>query len=123
MVCFAEPLEVDDFPLPQKADHIIHIRIVGQTENVVVGEAGFLLRRQILGQICDDVPGDLHSGGRPGIAGGKLRVYAGGVIHKIRVKAGGLDLAVAEVPGELVHQGADHLQMAQLLSTYQGAKR
>lgn len=40
---FAEPLEVHDFPLPQKADHVIHIRIIGQAEDIVVGEARFLL--------------------------------------------------------------------------------
>ena len=39
----AEPLEVDDFPLPQEADHVVDIRVVGQAEDVVVGEAGFLL--------------------------------------------------------------------------------
>ena len=39
----AEALEVDNLPLPQEADHVIHIRIVGQAENVVVGEAGLLL--------------------------------------------------------------------------------
>ena len=39
----AEALEVDDFPLPQKPDDIVHIRIVGQAQDVVIGEAGFLL--------------------------------------------------------------------------------
>lgn len=38
-----EALEVDNFPLPQEADHIVHVRVVGQAENVVVGKAGFLL--------------------------------------------------------------------------------
>ena len=34
---------MDDFPLPQEADHVVDIRVVGQAEDVVVGEAGFLL--------------------------------------------------------------------------------
>ncbi len=38
-----EALEVDNFPLPQEADHIVHVRVVGQAENVVVGKAGLLL--------------------------------------------------------------------------------
>ena len=38
----AKPLEVYDFPLPQKADDIVYVRIVGKTQNVVIGEAGFL---------------------------------------------------------------------------------
>ena len=40
---FAKPLEVDNLPLPQEADGVVYIRIVGQPQNVVVGEAGLLL--------------------------------------------------------------------------------
>lgn len=42
MVCFAEALEVDNLPLTQKADDIVHIRVVGQAENIIVGKACFL---------------------------------------------------------------------------------
>ena len=35
MVCFAEALEVDDFPLAQELNHIVHIRIVTQPQNIV----------------------------------------------------------------------------------------
>lgn len=38
-----EPLEVDDLPLPQEADHVVYIRVVGQAEDVIVGEPGLLL--------------------------------------------------------------------------------
>ena len=40
---FAEPLEVDDLPLPQEADHVVHIRVITETQDIVIGEAGFLL--------------------------------------------------------------------------------
>ena len=43
MVCFAKALEMDDFPFPQKTDDVVHVWIVGQAEDVVVGKAGFLL--------------------------------------------------------------------------------
>lgn len=43
MVCFTKALEVDNFALPQEADDVVHIRVVGETENVVVGESGLLL--------------------------------------------------------------------------------
>lgn len=33
---------MDNFPLSQETDHIIHVRVVRQTENIVVGEAGLL---------------------------------------------------------------------------------
>ena len=37
-----EALEVDHLPLPEELDHVIHIRIVGEPENVVVGDSCFL---------------------------------------------------------------------------------
>ena len=40
---FAEALEVDDLPLPQEADYVVYIRVVGQPENVIVGEPCLLL--------------------------------------------------------------------------------
>lgn len=38
-----EALVVHDFPLPQEAQHVDHVRVVGQAEKVVVGGAGLLL--------------------------------------------------------------------------------
>lgn len=92
MVCFAKTLEMDDFTLPQETDHVAHVGVVGQAEDVVVSEAGFLLGRHVLGQIGDDVSGDLHGGRGPGIAGRELGIDAGGMIHKVGIKAGGSDL-------------------------------
>lgn len=57
---------------------------------------------QILGQISDDVSGDLHGGGRPGIAGRKLRIDSSGVVNKIGVESGSFDLILAEVAGKLM---------------------
>ena len=39
----AKPLEVDDLPLPQELDDIVHIRIIAEPENVVVGYSCLLL--------------------------------------------------------------------------------
>ena len=39
----AEALEVDDLPLAQEADGVVHVRVVGQPQDVVVGETGLLL--------------------------------------------------------------------------------
>ena len=79
---------------------------------------GCTICRQILSQICDHIPGDLHGRGRPGITRGKLRVYAGGMIHKVRIKAGSLDLTLAQISSELMHQRAHHFKVTQLLSTF-----
>ena len=78
---------------------------------------------KILGEVGDGVAGDLHGGGRPGAAGGELREHAGGVIQKIGVKAGGLDLLLGQIPGQLMNQCADHLQMPQFLCTDCGSPR
>ena len=86
MVRFAEALEVNNFPLPEELDNVVDIRVVTHAENVVVGNAGFLLRRQILSQVCDHVPGDLHCGGAPRRAGGGSGVNAGRMIQEVCVK-------------------------------------
>ena len=38
-----EPLEMDDFPFPEEPDHVIHIRVIAEPEDVVVGHPCFLL--------------------------------------------------------------------------------
>ena len=40
---FTESLEMNDLPFPEEADGIAHIRLLHQTQDVVVGGAGFLL--------------------------------------------------------------------------------
>lgn len=67
------------------------------------------IRRQVLSEIGDDIPSNLHGGGGPGIAGGELRIDTGGMVHEIGVESGGPDLIFSEVAGELVDQGAYHL--------------
>ena len=39
----AKPLEVDDLPLPEEFDDIIHIRVIGKPQDVVIGHASLLL--------------------------------------------------------------------------------
>ena len=116
-LCFAEALEMNDFPGPQEFDDIIDVRIVAETQNVVVGDTCFLLRSQIFCQVGDQVALDLHGGGGPGGAGGELRIDAGSMIHKVGVKAGSFDLLLAEIAGQLIDDGSHHLQVSQLLST------
>ena len=40
---FTESLEMNDLPFPEEADGIAHVRFLHQTQDVVVGGAGFLL--------------------------------------------------------------------------------
>lgn len=116
-VWFTETLEVNDLPFAKESDHIIDIRIIGQAEDVIVGKAGLLLCRHVLSEIGNNIASNLHCGGGPGIARGKLRIYPGGVVHKIGIKPGGFDLILIEVACKLMDQSTHHLQVAQFLST------
>lgn len=39
---FAEALEVNHLPFPQELDYVIYIRIIGQTQDVIIGYPGLL---------------------------------------------------------------------------------
>ena len=38
----AKALEVDDLPLPQEADDVVHVRIIAEMQDVIVCDAGLL---------------------------------------------------------------------------------
>ena len=119
----AEALEVDDLPLPEEADDVIDVGVVAEPEDVVIGDSGLLFCGHIFAEVTDHVALDADAGGIPREAGGGSGVDAGGVIHKIRGKGRtAADLLVGEIPGELVDDGADHLQVPQLLGAYRGTK-
>lgn len=108
---------MDDLPLPQEADGRDDIGVINQAQDVIVGGAGFLLGGHILTQVGDGIAGGLKRCRRKGRTAGGLRPDAGGVIDKIGRKAGALDLLDGKIPGELVDNGTDHLQMCQFLGT------
>ena len=80
------------------------------------------LRSQILGQVGDGVALDRHAGGCPGEAGGGSGVDPGGVVDEVGGEGGVLDLGIGHLAGELMDDGADHLQVAQFLCTCIGVK-
>ena len=110
---------MDDLPGTQELDGIIDVRIIGQAQNVVVGQARLLFGGQILRQVGDQVALDGHGRRVPRGAGGGGGIHPGGVIHKIRLVSRLFDLLRRHVPGQLVDDGADDLQVSQLL----GAQR
>lgn len=115
-------LEVDDFPLPQESNDIVDIGVIGHTQNVVIGHPSLLLGGHIFRQVCDDIPLDADACGIPGGAGGGCGIYASGMIDKIGGEASVSQLLLGEVAGELVDDGADHLQVSQLLCSYRGSE-
>ena len=46
--CFTKSLEMDDLPLPEELNYIIHIRVIRKPQDIVVGDPCFLL--------CQGVP-------------------------------------------------------------------
>ena len=61
----AKSLEVDNFPLSQKTDDVVDIWVIGKAENVIIGEAGLLLGRQVFSQVGNDIAGRLDRAGAP----------------------------------------------------------
>lgn len=113
---------MNDLTLAQESDRVIDIRVIRQTQDIVIGHSGLLLGSEVLGQVGDHIALDRHRRRAPGEAGGGRWVYAGGTVHKVGVKAGGFDLLLGEIAGELMDNGADHLQVAQLLRADVGQK-
>ena len=40
---FTEALEVDDFPFPEEFDHVVHIGIIAEPQDIIVSYPRFLL--------------------------------------------------------------------------------
>ena len=57
---FTEPLEVHDLSHAQELDGLADIRILHQTQDIVIGSSRLLLCRHILHQIRDNVAGGLE---------------------------------------------------------------
>ena len=114
----SETLIVYDFPLAEKFQRVPDVGVVDQAEQVVVCDPRLLFGGHILVQVGEQVALDADIVGGPRLRGGGHRPYAGGVIHKIGVKAGFHNFLVAHVPGELMHHGGDHFKMGEFFRAY-----
>lgn len=117
MVCFTEALEVDNLSLAQEVNGVVHIGIIAEPQDVIIGHPGLLLRSQILCQVRDHIALDTDACRVPGRTGGSCRIDAGCVVQEIRGKAALLNLFLCEIPSQLVYDGSDHLQVPQFLGT------
>ena len=113
---------MDDLALAQETDHVVDVRIVRQAQDVVVGDPGFLFGSEVLGQVSDHIALDRHGRRAPREAGRGGGVHPRRAIHEVGVKSGGLDLLLGQAAGQLVNDGADHLQVAKLLGAYKRVK-
>ena len=117
---FAEALVVHDLSFAQELDGVAHVGVIGEPQDVVVRDAGFLLGGEVLVQIGERVPGDGKGRGAERYAGCRDGVYAGGVVDKVGVESLLIDLLGGEVSCELVDDGADHLEVGELFGAYIG---
>ena len=51
-----EALVMNDLTGAQETDRVLHVRVVAQAQNVVIRHAGFLLRGEILIEVCERIP-------------------------------------------------------------------
>ena len=117
LLVVSKPLKMNDLTLSEKSYRITYIRIICKPENIVIGNPRFLLRREVLHQICHRVSLDGHAGSVPGAAGRGGGIYACGVVNEIWRKSGVFDLTIIEIPCQLMHNRANHLQVTQFLCT------
>lgn len=114
----AETLEMRDFPRAQEAYRVAHVRVVGEAEDVVVGQTRLLLGRKVFVQVGDGVTGGLEGQRRKRLPRSRDRIDAGRVVDEVGVEARFLNLRRREVARELVDDRADHLHMRQFLGAY-----
>ena len=117
----AKALIMDDLTLTQEADHIVHIRVIRQAQDIVIGLTGLLLGGQVLSQVGNNIAGRRDGSSASGEAGSGGGVDAGGVVHKVGGEIGvGLYLFIGQIAGQLVHDSGNHLKVRQLLGTCRG---
>ena len=95
----------------KKLDRVTDIGIVSKPENVVIGQAGFLLSSKVFVYISNSVTGTLERIRRKWYTRGGYRVNACSVVNKIGVKATVFYLLEGEVTGQLIDNSADHFDV------------
>ena len=77
---------MDYLTFTKKLDRVTDIGIVSKPENVVVGQAGFLLSSKVFVYISNSVTGTLEDFRRKWYTRGGYRINACSVVNKIGVK-------------------------------------
>lgn len=115
---FAESLEVHHFTFTQELDWISDIRIVHESQDVIIGFPRFLLGGEIFMEIRKQVAGRVKIACIEGNARCRHRIQAGCMVYKIGIEPGFLDFIHAKVAGELIDDGTDHFHMGQFAGTW-----
>lgn len=114
---FTEALVMNDFALAKIFDRITYFRIFYQTQDVVIGQAGFLLCCHIFMHICNRIARRLDHRCTPGLSGSRLRPQADCMVDIIGGKSLLFKFFCCEIPGKLVNNGTDHFHVCQFFCT------
>ena len=115
---FAEALVMDYLALSEEADRVADVRVVGETEDIVVGCAGFLLCGEVFVKVGYDVALRLEIGRGERSSRGGDRVDAGRMVNEVITEAAGFYLVDGESLCELIKYSRYHLNVRELLCTY-----
>lgn len=108
---------MDNFPLSQELDHIIHIRVIRKSQNIIVCHTRFLFCCKVFCQIGNWIALYTDRSSIPRESRGRCGIYTGRMIHKIRSKRRVLNLAVFQIPCKLVYNCTDDFQVPQFFCT------
>lgn len=108
---------MDDLAFSEKLYDLVHIGIVAEAENVVIGSSRLLFRRHIVYEIGYRIAHGLDISRRPRNARRARGIYGAAVIHIIRASAVFVKAARSLAVGELAYYAADYLKVRELFRT------
>ena len=111
-----------NFTLSQETDGSAHVRVINQSQDIVIGGSGLLFGGHVFKQVSDNVPRGLELVGGERNTARCLGPDSQGVIHIVFVKAASLNLLHGEVAGQLVDNGPYDLQVSQFLGAYRSLR-
>lgn len=105
----AEPLKVNYLPRPEETDDVVHVRIVRQPEDIVVGGARLLLCCHILTKIRNGIPLALQVGSGKRHSRRASRIHGVGMVNIVISHAVAVKGLRSLAGGELGDDGANYL--------------
>lgn len=114
----SEALEVNDFALAEEFNYLVYVGVIGHTENIVVGSAGFLFRSQIFRNVGDRVGFRLDISRRERYSCRRSGIYGIGVIYIISARTIFIEALCSLAVGKLSYDAAYYLKVRQLFRAY-----
>ena len=92
-------------------------QLINHSTQFLYPQAALAICGKVLNKISHGISLDLHGCCGVGETGSGGGVDTGGVIHEVGRKGTVLNLAVFQIPGQLMDDGADHFQVSQFFCT------